>query len=141
MKALADKRGGKCLSDTYVNNRTKLLWECAEGHQWEATPATVTRCSWCPICARFRSGATQRLGIDEMREIAQNRGGKCLSDKYINNKTKLLWQCKEGHRWLAAPSKIKLGQWCPTCAGRPILTIKDMKELADKRGGKCLSDI
>jgi len=140
MKVLADKRGGKCLSDTYVNNRTKLLWECVEGHQWEAIPATVKRGRWCPICARFRSGATQRLGIDEMREIARNRGGKCLSDKYINNKTKLLWQCKEGHRWLAAPSKIKSGQWCPTCAGRPILTIKDMKELADMRGGKCLSD-
>ena len=141
MRQLAKERGGRCLSATYTNKSTKLLWECKIGHRWEAEPNSIRNAGrWCPICARLRSGATQRLGIDEMREIAQNRGGKCLSDNYINNKTKLLWQCKEGHRWLAAPSKIKSGQWCPTCAGRPILSIKDMKDVADKRGGKCLSD-
>ena len=37
MQALAKKRGGECLSTTYVNKRTKLLWRCLEGHEWEAT--------------------------------------------------------------------------------------------------------
>jgi len=128
MRRLAQEHDGRCLSGTYINKNTKLLWECKEKHQWKAEPNSIKNAGrWCPICARFRSGATQRLSIDEMRKIAQNRGGKCLSNKYINNKTKLQWQCKEGHRWLATPSKIKSGQWCPTCAGRPILTIKDMR--------------
>jgi len=47
------KRGGKCLSDTYVNNQTKLLLECAEGHQWEAAPNSIKNGSWCPHCARI----------------------------------------------------------------------------------------
>jgi len=141
MCQLAQERGGRCLSETYTNKSTKLLWECNEGHRWEAEPNSVRNAGrWCPICAKLRSGATQRLDIHEMQEIAKSRGGKCLSDKYINNKTKLLWECKEGHNWLAATSKIKSGQWCPTCAGRPVLTIKDMKILAETRGGKCLSD-
>jgi hypothetical protein len=119
MHQLAQKRGGQCLSDTYKNKSTKLLWECSEGHRWKAEPNSIRNANrWCPICARLKSGATQKLNIIEMQQIARSRGGKCLSDRYTNNKAKLQWECKERHQWVAAPSKIKSGQWCPTCAGR-----------------------
>lgn len=51
-----------------------------------------------------------------MYEIAKQRGGKCLSKKYINNKTALIWKCAEGHTWNAIPSLIKRGAWCTTCS-------------------------
>ena len=53
MKSIAEGRGGKCLSDTYVNAQRNLLWECAEGHQWKAIPNSIKRGSWCQICARI----------------------------------------------------------------------------------------
>ena len=53
MQRIAGSRGGKCLSDTYVNGSTKLLWECAKGHQWKAIPHHVGRGSWCPYCSRL----------------------------------------------------------------------------------------
>lgn len=57
--------------------------------------------------------------IDQMRGIAIVRGGKCLSDFYINNHTKLRWLCAEGHEWEATPGNIKAaGSWCPKCARR-----------------------
>ncbi|MCP4898302.1 MAG: hypothetical protein GY906_15115, partial [bacterium] len=40
--------GGKCLSDTYINTHTKLLWECKQGHQWEAKPSNIKSGRWCP---------------------------------------------------------------------------------------------
>lgn len=56
MRDLAEKRGGKCKSEVYVNSKTHLLWECGYGHEWEATPNNVkTRGSWCPHC-RFNVG-------------------------------------------------------------------------------------
>ncbi len=51
-----------------------------------------------------------------MQKIAESRGGKCFSKKYINNRTKLKWKCKEGHIWEATPSNIKRGQWCRVCS-------------------------
>jgi hypothetical protein len=51
-----------------------------------------------------------------MHQIAQERGGSCLSDKYVNNNTKLNWQCAEGHEWSAVPSSIKNGTWCRKCS-------------------------
>lgn len=53
-----------------------------------------------------------------MQELAKSRGGKCLSDKYINNRTKLRWQCNEGHIWKSTPNSIKNGSWCPICSRR-----------------------
>ena len=55
------------------------------------------------------------LSIEEMQDIAKSRGGKCLSKKYINTRTKLKWKCAEGHIWKAVPYAVKQGGWCPTC--------------------------
>ncbi len=140
MQKLAEKREGKCLSTKYINVNTKLKWQCKEGHIWEAMPSNIKKGQWCPYCARLHMGDSQRLSIEEMQEIAKNRGGKCLSTKYINAHTKLKWQCKEGHRWEAAPHGIKSGKWCPYCGGTAKLTIEDMQKIAKSRGGKCLSE-
>ena len=50
MRMLASVKGGKCLSNDYVNLKTKLIWECSKGHTWEATPANIKKGSWCRIC-------------------------------------------------------------------------------------------
>lgn len=135
MRKLAVARGGKCLSHTYVNSATKLLWQCKEGHQWKAPPSTVKAGQWCPVC-----GGSAKGSIDDMQKIATDRGGKCLSCTYVNNETKLLWECARGHRWEARPSGVKQGTWCPLCAGTAKHTIGDMQQIATERGGNCLSN-
>jgi len=135
MNGLAAKKGGKCLSDKYVNSSTKLRWECGECHAWEATPDSMKRGRWCPEC----SGSKQ-LTIENMQEIATERGGNCLSDKYDNSSTKIKWECWERHVWEATPDSIKQGSWCPVCSGSKSLTLEDMQEIAAERGGQCLSD-
>lgn len=55
MRDIAISRGGACLSEAYSNTGTKLMWRCASGHEWMATPDNVkNRGSWCPACARLR---------------------------------------------------------------------------------------
>lgn len=135
MQALARERGGRCLSDTYVNSATKLLWQCARGHTWSAKPNSIRSCeSWCPYCA----GLARRT-IEDMHALARERGGRCLSDTYVNNATKLRWACADGHEWSARPLAIRQGHWCPRCAGRARLTLEDMRAMARERGGLCLS--
>jgi hypothetical protein len=55
MQQLAERHGGRCVSDVYVNKESKLLWQCAVGHQWKAVPHSVKRDSWCPFCAGLLS--------------------------------------------------------------------------------------
>ena len=134
MTALAAARGGRCLSSEYKNRNTKLQWECSKGHRWEATPGSVVGGSWCRRCAGMQPGS-----IEEMRKIAKKRGGKCLSKEYHNKKSKLLWECSEGHHWEAIPGNVKRGSWCPKCACREKTGIERIQKIAEDRGGNCLS--
>ena len=77
--------------------------------------------------------------LKEMQELAKLKGGECLSKNYIGAREKLKWKCKQGHTWEAAPYSIKSGNWCQECYGNFRLSIKDMNEIAKKKGGKCLS--
>jgi hypothetical protein len=141
MVAFAEKHNGKCLSEKYTNSETKLKWQCAEGHIWEAVPKGLTNNHWCRICSMASAGLKRRKTIEEIRELATKKGGKLISDVYLGNHIPIKWQCSKGHNWKASPANIKSGFWCPHCAGLAKHTIEEMRELAAKRGGKCLSTV
>ncbi len=115
---IAKERGGKCLSIEYIQSKGKLEFECAEGHRWKTMAISVKRGSWCPKCGYKLGGLKQRDGIETYQKIAKERGGKCLSEEYINSDVKLLFQCAEKHQWEASPSHIKRKRWCPLCANK-----------------------
>jgi hypothetical protein len=144
MHALARKRGGRCLSNRYINNRSPLLWECGRSHRWKAAPCNVRggarkRGTWCQKCYDLRRRFRPRDTIERMKIIARARGGHCLSAKYLNSKSKLLWQCEKGHQWRAVPVAVTSGTWCPVCAQNRRLTLQELRSLAAGRGGRCLS--
>lgn len=111
MQRLTHERGGKCLTDVYVNSKSKLRWKCGKGHEWQATPFSIkTRKSWCPICANNRP-----LGLEKMKELAKAKGGKCMAAIYTNCKVALEWECREAHFFQATPDSVVQGSWCPQC--------------------------
>ena len=145
MQCLAEEREGRCLSTRYINSRRPLHWECRRGHRWRAAAANVKggtrkRGTWCPECYNLRRRFHERDSIESMQVLARSRGGVCLSEEYSNSKSKLLWQCGEGHPWLAVPDAVRRGSWCPVCAGNLKLTLEEFHSLAARKGGKCLSD-
>lgn len=137
MQKLVYDRGGKCLSDEYIKSTTKLKWQCKEKHTWMATPSSVrSNSTWCPYCY-----GNVKYTIKEIHELAVKRDGKCLSNVYVDANTKLKWQCDKGHTWNSTSNNIRNGSWCPYCAGKAKLTIEEMCQLAENRGGKCLSNV
>jgi len=53
--------------------------------------------------------------VKYMHELAFLKGGKCLSDEYINCKVHLKWECSEGHIWKSTLDNVKCGYWCKIC--------------------------
>lgn len=108
------------MSTEYRDARTPLVWRCAKGHLWKARVTNIRNAgSWCPECARQK----KKLSIDDMREIAREKGGECLTDEYISEHVKLRWRCREGHEFLLAPNNIRRKPngarkptWCKICA-------------------------
>ncbi|MGH8337104.1 MAG: zinc-ribbon domain-containing protein, partial [Gammaproteobacteria bacterium] len=134
MISLARKKGGRCLSTSYSDSATALLWRCSAGHRWSAVPASIRKGSWCPECAGVR-----RTTLGEVQHIAVTRGGSCLSSVCPNGVAKLRWRCSEGHEWTATPSQVKRGHWCPFCARIVRPTPQDLRRMAASRGGEYLS--
>jgi hypothetical protein len=67
-----------------------------------------------------------KITLGDCRQAARAKGGRCLSTKYENSKTKMEWECKLGHRWSARFADIKTqGSWCRMCAGKTPLSLKD----------------
>lgn len=143
--AEAAKHGGRCLSDTYINSKSLLLWGCKvkEHRNWTACINNVRNGTWCPQCA----GA---LTLEDAQAVAEERGGVCLSLEYKNSKTPLDFDCLvAGHPvFQATLNHVKCrGTWCARCGcankNTPFrtLTLEDAQEAAAARGGTCLSTV
>ncbi|WP_018418267.1 MULTISPECIES: zinc-ribbon domain-containing protein [Paraburkholderia] len=111
IKQVAAARGGRCLS-AYVDKETPLEWQCAEGHTWSAPWSRVSRSQWCNLCAAKARSRT----VEQMQDLAQSRGGQCLSTVYPGAHGKLEWMCAKGHAWHASVNSVWRGSWCPQCA-------------------------
>ncbi len=143
---IAGMRGGQCISMEYKNCDAPLYWKCKLGHVWKAAFADIKRGSWCAQCAGL-----VKYTIEQMQEFAVLKQGKCLSKTYVSGKVPLLWECKNGHKWQAAPSDIiTKGYWCAKCSRVELRNnikntefrnnkLNEAKVIAKIRGGECLS--
>lgn len=147
---IAESRGGKCLTDTYVNCFEPMKWQCQFGHTWVTPGSNIKQGRWCHVCYRIESGrARQKYTIDDARVYAEQHGGQCLSEKVVSVRDRLQWKCSRDHIWIAKLHDMirkrkgnTAAQWCPKC--RIIdraYSLDEVKQIAIERGGKCLSEI
>ena len=57
------------------------------------------------------------LSLQDLKQAAEFRGGRLLSETYGGDPSQLLsWKCHAGHRFEASPKLIlEGGHWCPDC--------------------------
>lgn len=134
MEELAQSRGEKCIQlISGKGSYGRYLWECVNSHRFEVNGSNIIYKSMCAQC--------NKLSIEEMKSIAESRGGKCLSSEYKNQRTNLEWECAEGHVWLAKPRCVKTNKsWCPDCAvNSKKWSLQDIQKIATDRGGILVS--
>lgn len=142
-QALAEARGGRCLSTKFISHDSKLAWVCAEGHTWEANLTQVrTVGQWCTTCAKAaRDAARKAAAMTQLKAIAESKGGEVLSAEYVRNDEKLKFRCANAHTWEAVPATIKRGHWCPCCGETHLEDPAGLlRQLAAERGGVWLGD-
>jgi hypothetical protein len=91
---------------------------CANGHEWAAPCQTLAaheigkrKGSWCRQCFLDRL----RTDIIVAAQIAQQKGGRCLTTTYCNQDQKLSMNCAEGHAFNRTMLELKQFVWCPYC--------------------------
>lgn len=140
---LAGLKGGVCLETEYLGYGNHHRMRCSEGHEWGVSIRNLYKGRWCPAChnlLRKDRSSHLRLNISHAQDLAERRGGDCLSLEYESAQALLQWQCAEGHNWSASYNKVSSGRtWCPVCAGNFRASIEEARLLAREKGGECLS--
>jgi len=147
LKKHAESKGGKCLSDVYVNSHHKYLWEDADGNQWYAAWYSIKSGRWSKQHgAKVKKQKLTTTTIEMLHKKAESKGGKCLSTEYIGNKAKYKWLDSKGRYFEKTWDSIIGGQWSPhekkerLSQLKTSLTIEEVKEFARSKGAEFLSD-
>ena len=76
-----------------------------------------------------------KTGIKKIQQIAEQRGGKCLSTVYTNNQTPLKFECSNKHTFQMPPYSLTIGRWCRKCYEDEIELYTDqMNQILDLSG-------
>ena len=113
-----------------------MRFQCEKGHTWETNSHTLKKGAWCRHCHH----ESMKNTLEDMHRLAKKRGGKCLAKEYVRNNYPIKWECELGHKFMAQPANITVGEWCPQCArDKQRLSIDDVQQTAEERGGRLIS--
>lgn len=110
----------KCLSDVYKDNKTKMLWLCKCGNEFERSWASFQRGNVCTKCAVRASGKYDyEKTWEDILEYFDNKGYELLTKSYDTSLSILEYICPK-HRdrgilettWARCKSK---NTGCPYC--------------------------
>lgn len=101
------------ISGEYINAHSKLIVYCKNNHFYETCLNNLKNGHWCKKC-NFENS---RYTIEEIKKIANEKGGECLSNEYSGNyKDILIWKCAKGHVWKNSLYNVNNhNTWCQEC--------------------------
>lgn len=78
--------------------------------------------------------------LQNLKRIAEEKGGECLSTVYLGVDGYVELRCANGHEWETRASNVFKGHWCRTCAGLDKYYLEDIRKLVENNGGTLISD-
>ena len=113
LQKIASEKNIYLVSTNYVPQK-KVTWKCQKGHIWEATPSSVkgtknTKGTSCPECY-----GKHKTTIEDVYQLSESRGHKCLSKSISNRDSKLTFECRkisgELHVWESTFSSYQISK-------------------------------
>jgi hypothetical protein len=142
VKLAFEERGYILISEEYINKQTKLQYQCPnhpDKELWIDYSHLQERGQGCPYC----SGVGDVTYADAKLAF-EKRGYKLISTEFINNQTKLQYQCPnhpDKELWMNY-GNLQSGRSCPYCSKTAVWTYEEIKEyfeITDGRGYKLIS--
>jgi hypothetical protein len=142
IKKIAKVHGCECVSEEYVNSRVLMDYVCNKGHKFRMKYANrkIRGDAWCHFCRNDKYiKHNNDVMYHKIVKIADKYGGKCITPEYKSRRGVMEFECKKGHRFKTSyDSLVSNKSWCHAC-GVGQKSIEDMRNLAKKYNGICLS--
>lgn len=142
IKEIAESKGGKLLSTVYVDCEKNLEFVDKDGNLFKKPAIRIKKNEWSP----FENGKVinnPEYHLNELRKIAESKGGKLISTEYINGRTKLELEDKNGKRFFMRGTDIRRNHWSPyeqnQVKNDPEYHLDILRKIAESKGGKLIS--
>jgi hypothetical protein len=145
-QALVTALGGRLITTEYRNAKSRIDVECANHHRFATNYDRLRQRKWCRLCYLAKRDNKLKFTVDDMRRVAQDRGGDCLSTAYRGMKVKLQWECREHGEFVATPNNVvHNNEWCPDCGeltkGRAQRPLPDVMAYVQEHGGEIVEGL
>jgi len=141
VKTCLEKEGYTLLSDTYIDNKTKLKYTCPNGHVCAVCWNLWQRGHKCATCATDRLfESNSEKNYLTVKKSFEDAGYILLSPAYRNARHKLDYICPKGHKHSISWYAWKFGRRCPYCAGNIKPTLDHVKDSFEAEGYTLVSN-
>ncbi len=129
----SEKKGGRCLSETYQNAHIKLSFRCEYGHHFAMNANNLFSGYWCAGCAG--KDVTQEnsfeINFPELAKEWDQRKNEGLIPGAVTKRSgrAVWWNCPKGHSYRARIADRTVGRGCPVC--RNQTSIVELRLLAE----------
>lgn len=139
VKSEFEKRGYKLLEKEYINNRTKMRYECPNhpDKQLSINYNNLQTGHGCPFCV----GLAKKT-LEEAKLEFEKRGYELLENEYKNNQTKMRYRCprhpdKETYITLG---HLISGKRCSYCSRKAKPSLRKVKREFERYGYQLLDE-
>ena len=122
------------LDDTYINIKTELNLQDYIGYRYSMTLDNLLSSYENNMELNpFSSCNKHTIYNIKLWMKIQNKTDELLSDQYINNIKKLVFKCKNGHKFKVGWNAYQSGTGCSDCAGNTKKTFEEMKNIIETK--------
>lgn len=144
VKRYFKENGCVLLSETYVNNRQLLKYQCSCGNISFIRFDSFKRGTRCKQCGYKKVRETQNYSYEEVYNIFQENNCLLLTKEYINNKQKLEYICNCGNKSTITLDAFLRGVRCKECGIKKYSEARKhdyeyVKSIFEEKGCKLLS--
>jgi hypothetical protein len=129
VKNFTESVGYSLVSESYKNTKTKLMFKCPVGHEFEMQYNNFKHGQRCPYCCGHI-----KLTYDRIKENIETRGYSLLTpeEEFYKNTQKLITSCSRGHIYSVTHNNFVRGHRCRKCNRIEILLKKDYPKNREK---------
>lgn len=142
VKEYVEIQGYKLLSSEYISAKTKLMFICPNGHEFEMTWNGFQQGKRCPLCAIIKNAELKTKDAKKFKKEVKEMypdGEYIVLGEYKKSDEKILMKhaiCD--YEYMVKPNSFLQGQQCPKCAGRTRTTETLKEEVKSITNGEYL---
>ena len=104
-------------------SRSKMNWQCVNGHKWKAVISSRTATNkQCPYCSGRYCIKGETDLLTKFPLIAKESDGWDASEVHFGSTSRKNWKCSRGHKWITRVNHRSRNKTkCPICSNHTVL--------------------